>query len=69
MSPKVCVFSHRREWLYKLIYQNTCLDTLPEYVCPPPAKSCGNAGEILYGSYDYTGTQFGDTVKAVCDHG
>ncbi|XP_062315308.1 sushi, von Willebrand factor type A, EGF and pentraxin domain-containing protein 1-like [Osmerus eperlanus] len=41
--------------------------TALQMICEP--KSCGNAGEILYGSYEYAGTQFGDTIKAVCDHG
>ncbi|KAJ8378044.1 hypothetical protein AAFF_G00249150 [Aldrovandia affinis] len=32
-------------------------------------KSCGSAGEILNGRYEYKGASFGDTVSAVCNEG
>ncbi|KAI1892686.1 hypothetical protein AGOR_G00136110 [Albula goreensis] len=32
-------------------------------------KSCGSAGEIPNGHYEYMGTSFGDTVSAVCNEG
>lgn len=32
-------------------------------------KTCGSAGEIENGQFDYTGVEFGDTAKAVCDEG
>ncbi|XP_036390275.1 complement receptor type 2-like isoform X2 [Megalops cyprinoides] len=35
--------------------------------CEP--KSCGSAGEILNGHYEYTGIMFGDTATAVCREG
>uniref|UniRef100_A0A671XZT4 Sushi domain-containing protein n=1 Tax=Sparus aurata TaxID=8175 RepID=A0A671XZT4_SPAAU len=32
-------------------------------------KPCGSAGEILNGWFEYSGVEFGDTAKAVCDEG
>ncbi|KAK7933337.1 hypothetical protein WMY93_004233 [Mugilogobius chulae] len=32
-------------------------------------KRCGSAGELYSGRYEYTGTEFGDSVTAVCDAG
>ncbi|XP_074537345.1 complement receptor type 1-like isoform X3 [Halichoeres trimaculatus] len=32
-------------------------------------RSCGSAGEILNGQFEYTGVEFGDTATAVCDVG
>lgn len=32
-------------------------------------KPCGSAGEIANGQFTYTGVEFGDTAKAICDEG
>ncbi|XP_073326155.1 complement component receptor 1-like protein [Pagrus major] len=32
-------------------------------------KPCGSAGEIFNGRFEYSGVEFGDTAKAVCDEG
>ncbi|KAF7666992.1 hypothetical protein LDENG_00084440 [Lucifuga dentata] len=32
-------------------------------------KSCGSAGEIINGEFQYTGIDFGDTATAFCDEG
>nr|XP_020492347.1 complement receptor type 1-like isoform X1 [Labrus bergylta] len=32
-------------------------------------KSCGSAGEIIFGQFTYTGVQFGDIATAECDEG
>uniref|UniRef100_A0A665W3T0 Sushi domain-containing protein n=2 Tax=Echeneis naucrates TaxID=173247 RepID=A0A665W3T0_ECHNA len=32
-------------------------------------RSCGSAGDILYGEFVYTGALFGDSATAVCDEG
>ncbi|XP_071750645.1 complement receptor type 2 [Centroberyx gerrardi] len=32
-------------------------------------KSCGSAGEIINGEFMYTGAEFGDTARALCDEG
>ncbi|CAJ1084791.1 complement receptor type 1-like isoform X1 [Xyrichtys novacula] len=32
-------------------------------------QSCGSAGEIIHGQFEYTGAEFGDIATAVCDDG
>ncbi|XP_042346972.1 LOW QUALITY PROTEIN: CUB and sushi domain-containing protein 3-like [Plectropomus leopardus] len=32
-------------------------------------KLCGSAGEIINGQFTYTGVEFGDTARAICDDG
>lgn len=63
----VCNFGYK--WTEGSPYR-TCTDgtwTELQMICE--AKSCGNAGQIPFGQFIYTGTQFGHTATAVCDEG
>ncbi|XP_061114466.1 complement receptor type 1-like [Conger conger] len=63
-----CTLGYRRSGGLRAI--SRCVNkrwTPPNLKCE--RKSCGSAGEILNGHYEYAGALYGDTVSAVCSEG